>query len=215
MNITVRFLMIFFSSIIAILGVNYPLINLAQMTEEKPSTTAVEVNGIRFETRLKNYVISLPPKEENAMTEVEFEIVVTNNTSNTFYFAFGYNLMPKLITSDNQIFFDSGSSDWVSQFEESDFLLCKPGETVTFLDTATVMYLESEFLLLLASQIGISWDYGPLSVGTHQLEFVYISSESKVEARINQSIERKIIENVWTGKVTLPVLEFQLVNSSI
>ncbi|NEP83560.1 MAG: hypothetical protein F6K39_38790 [Okeania sp. SIO3B3] len=185
------------------------------MTNNTPNTTAVEVNGIRFETRLNNSVIPLPPKEENAMTEVEFEIVVTNNTSNTFYFDFGYNLMPKLITSDNQIFFDSGSSDWVSESEESHFLLCKPGETVTFLDNAAVMYLENEFSLLLASQIGISWNYGPLSVGTHQLEFVYISSESKVKARVNQSIESKIIENVWTGEVDLPPLELHLVDPSI
>ncbi|NEP83562.1 MAG: hypothetical protein F6K39_38800, partial [Okeania sp. SIO3B3] len=34
------------------------------MTNNKPNTKAVEVNGIRFEVRLNNSVIPLPPREE-------------------------------------------------------------------------------------------------------------------------------------------------------
>ena len=64
MNIVVRFLIFFLSGLITISLINYPLTNLAQMTNNKFNTTAVEVNGIRFEIRLNNPVIPLPPREE-------------------------------------------------------------------------------------------------------------------------------------------------------
>ena len=103
--------MIFFASIVAISVINYPLDNLAQMTNNKPNTTAVEVNGIHFDIQLKNSVVRVSSKEEKSLGEMTFEVIITNNTSTTFYFNFGDNLIPQMVGADGQRVFSEGSSD--------------------------------------------------------------------------------------------------------
>lgn len=216
MNIIVRFLILFLSSIITISVINYPLTNLAQMTHNKPNTTAVEVNGIRFETRLKNSVIPLPPKEEDAMTGMEFEVIITNNTSTTFYFGFGNNLIPKLMASDGQIFYEGHVTDWMRLPLESDFLLSRPGETLTFIQSAFLYYTGDDFSLCLNVLEGGLWTvYEINNPGTYKLQFTYKSVVSVIKAGTEEGTESKKIENIWTGEVDLPPLELQLVDESI
>lgn len=207
-------MILLFASIIAISVINYPLNNLAQMTEEKPSTTAVEVNGIRFETRLKNSVIPLPPKEENAMTEVEFEIIVTNNTSNTFYFDFGDSFTPLLIRPDGQTFSHGGATDWIGQPVESHFRLSRPGETVNFVDYYVIAYDGEEFVWRFGTKQGRWWVFGLVGVGIYQLEFTYRNNLSILTVGFS-GVGDKILDNIWTGEVVLPPLEFQLVYPSV
>lgn len=214
MNIKARFMILFFASIIAISVINYPLTNLAKMTNNKPNTTAVEVNGIRFETRLKNSLIPLPPKEQNAMTEVEFEIVVTNNTFNTFYFDFGDNLTPLLREATGKIIPGGSGSDWRGQAIESHFRLSRPGETVSFLDYYVVAYDGEKYVCRFGTERGTWWGAGAVDVGNYEFEFTYRNDESVSKVRF-PGVGSKIIENIWTGEVILPVLKFQLVNKSI
>ena len=206
--------MIFFASIIAISVINYPLINLAQMKEAKPSTTAVEVNGIRFETRLKKSVIPLPPKEENAMTEVEFEIVVTNNTSNTFYFDFGDGFTPLLRKANGQIIPGGSGSDWIGQPVESHFRLSRPGERFSFPDYYVIAYDGEEYVCRFGTKRGIWWGAGPVDLGNYKFELTYGSDLSVMTVGF-YGVGDKIINNIWTGEVVLPPLEFQLVDPSI
>ncbi|NES02701.1 MAG: hypothetical protein F6K22_07485 [Okeania sp. SIO2F4] len=183
------------------------------MTEEKPSTTAVEVNGIRFETRLKNSVIPLPSKEENAMTEVEFEIVVTNNTSNTFYFDFGDGLIASLKEVNGRIIPRGGFSDWIGQPVESEFRLSQPGETVSFVDYYVVAYNVKEYECRLGTRT-MGWTFRPVGAKTYHLEFTYGSDLSVMTVGFS-GVGDKILNNIWTGEVVLPPLEFQLVDPSI
>ncbi|NER02473.1 MAG: hypothetical protein F6K17_07465, partial [Okeania sp. SIO3C4] len=174
------------------------------MTEEKPHTTAVEVNGIRFETRLKNSVIPLPSKEENAMTEVEFEIVVTNNTSNTFYFDFGDNLTPLLIRPDGQTFSHCGATDWIGQPIESEFRLSKPGETVSFVDHYVVAYDGEEFVWRFGTERGRRWVFDLVGVSIYQLKLTYENDLSVLTVGFS-AVGDKVLDNIWTGVVVLPV----------
>ncbi|NER01603.1 MAG: hypothetical protein F6K17_02630 [Okeania sp. SIO3C4] len=184
------------------------------MTEEKPHTTAVEVNGIRFETRLKNSVIPLPSKEENAMTEVEFEIVVTNNTSNTFYFDFGDNLTPLLMKANGQIIPGASGSDWIGQVMESHFRLSRPGETMSFVDYYVIIYDGEEYVCSFGTERGTWWGSRAVGVGNYRFELTYENYQSIITIGF-PGLADKMLENIWTGKVVLPVLEFQLVDASI
>ncbi|NEP83561.1 MAG: hypothetical protein F6K39_38795 [Okeania sp. SIO3B3] len=184
------------------------------MTEEKPSTTAVEVNGIRFETRLKNSVIPLPPKEENAMTEVEFEIIVTNNTSSTFYFDFGDNLTPLLMKANGEIIPGGSGSDWRGQAIESHFRLSKPGETVSFVDYYVIAYDGGEYICRFGTERGTWRVSEAVDVGNYEFEFTYENDLSALKVGLLRG-GNKILDNIWTGVVVLPVLEFQLVDKSI
>ncbi len=66
-------MILFWASIIAISVINYPLINLAKMANTKPNITAVEVNDIRFDIKLKNSRLS--SKEEKSLAEMKFEVI--------------------------------------------------------------------------------------------------------------------------------------------
>ncbi|MDY7003684.1 MAG: hypothetical protein SWX82_06905 [Cyanobacteriota bacterium] len=184
------------------------------MAEEKPHTTAVEVNGIRFEIRLKNHVIPLPPKEENAMTEVEFEIVVINNTSNTFYFDFGDGFTPLLMKANGEIIPGGSGSDWRGQAIESHFRLSKPGETVSFVDYYVVAYDEEEYICRFGTERGTWWVSEAVDAGNYEFEFTYRNDESALKVGLLRG-GNKILDNIWTGEVVLPVLEFQLVDKPI
>ncbi|NER01604.1 MAG: hypothetical protein F6K17_02635 [Okeania sp. SIO3C4] len=203
------------------------------MTNNTPNTKAVEVNGIRFEVRLNNSVIPLPPREEEEEVPgeeedifgkeddddtpgIEFEIIITNNTSETFYFAFHNNLIPKLMTSDDQTFYGGHVTDWMRLPVESDFLLSRPGETLTFIQSAFLYYTGDDFRLGFDVLEGGAWTlYEINNPGTYKLQFTYESVAPVIKALIEKGTERKKIENIWTGVVVLPVLEFQLVDESI
>ena len=86
---------------------------------------------------------------------------------------------------------------------------------MTFVNVARFIYLEEEYLLLFGNQIGTSWVYRLCRPGTYQLEFLYKNSETTIEAEANNGGEDKIIDNIWTGEIALPIMEFQLVDESI
>ncbi|MDY7003683.1 MAG: hypothetical protein SWX82_06900 [Cyanobacteriota bacterium] len=209
-----------------------PLTNLAQMTNNKPNTKAVEVNGIRFEIRLNNSVIPLPPREEEEEVPgeeedifakdddddtpgIEFEIIITNNTSETFYFAFHNNLIPKLIASDGQIFDGGHVTDWMRLPIESDFLLSRPGETLTFTQPIFLYHTGDDFRLSFNVLEGGAWTVSEINnPGTYKLQFTYKSVASVIKVDTEEGTRKKI-ENIWMGEVDLPTLELQLVDESI
>ena len=154
-------------------------------------------------------------EEDDDETGIEFEIIITNNTSNTFYFPFHNNLVLKVIASDGQIFDGGHATDWMRLPIESDFLLSRPGETLTFTQPIFLYYIGDHFRLSFNVLEGGSWTVSEINnPGTYKLQFTYKSVASVIKADTEEGTERKI-ENIWTGEVDLPPLELQLVDESI
>ncbi|MDJ1170349.1 hypothetical protein PMG71_12995 [Roseofilum sp. BLCC_M154] len=86
--------------------------------------------GIRFETLVPERVLIIP-NQDNIKTWAEFGIKVTNQTSTPYRFIF-FNLEMEMIGLEREKIQCDYTRNQTNTPQESDFLLAKPGETLTF-----------------------------------------------------------------------------------
>ncbi|MDF0552961.1 hypothetical protein [Kamptonema sp. UHCC 0994] len=184
---------------------------------------AIEVDGVQFKVFMPKRILQVPAEQLGTMIDVELGIQITNNTSNPFNFCFFSSLTPELMI-DQQIFRLTGRwSDWCRwELFDNDFLLAQPGETVTFLTDALITTVKGEiFDLKIPFGDGSYWIFSGLfglrPLKKYRIRFEYENEIDKAEVNYSKSgrnmpqlIENKQIENIWTGKVRLPFVEFSL-----
>jgi len=86
--------------------------------------------GIRFETLVPERVLIIP-NQDNIKTWADFGIKVTNQTSTPYRFIF-FNLEMEMVRPDGQLIQPDYARNGTNIPWQSDFLLAKPGETLTF-----------------------------------------------------------------------------------
>ncbi|CBN55512.1 MULTISPECIES: hypothetical protein [Kamptonema] len=184
---------------------------------------AVEVDGVEFKVFMPKRILQVPAEQLGAMIDVELGIQITNNTSNPLNFCFFNALTPELMI-DQQIFRLTGRwSDWYRwDLFDDDFSLAQPGETVTFLTDALITTAKGEiFDLKIPFGDGSYWIFcglfGLRPLKKYRIRFQYENEIDKAEVNYSKNgrnmpklIENKQIENIWTGKVRLPFVEFSL-----
>ena len=184
---------------------------------------AIEVDGIQFKVFMPKRILQVPAEPLGAMIDVELGIQITNNTSNALNFSFFNSLTPELMI-DQQIFrLKDRWSDWYRwDLFDDDFALAQPGETVTFLTDALITTTKGEiFDLKIPFGDGSYWIFSGLfglrPLKTYRIRFEYKNQIEKAEVSYSQSgkiytrnREKKQIENIWTGKLRLPFVEFSL-----
>lgn len=183
-----------------------PAMNLRFVEPVPPNNDRVEVDGMCFETLIAEPNLSVPITESDVMIPVQIGMKITNNTSTPFRFSSFDTLIPQLIGENGLMpgLESGGSLGWVTP-QESDFLLAKPGESVTLWPKAYLTRQANNLLTLIVPGRGRScWKFNDLAFGTYQIQLTYRALTEKSGI---------YFQDLWMGMVNTPFVEFTLVPS--
>jgi len=196
------------------------LSNMTYIEQNQDSSDNVEVNGIRFETVMPERVLTIPDKKTRYQSLAPLGIRITNNTQNPWYFTFLFAYKPQLKVG-NQLEEPGFMSDRMLRPRFDDFLLARPGETVTFfLPTSIQVIPETLNTPHPKCAIGIQFRneddfdvFTGLTQGTYQIRFTY-----GVDSWMAKDYQKWVdpgflnLDNLWLGQVTTPFVEFKILN---
>jgi len=190
-----------------------PFANFRLLQPIGVNNSAVEVDGIRFETVIPEPLLTLPNKSESSYQLVQIGIRITNNTLTPFHFLFCASFSPELVMPDGQVKRSGYAKDWMRAIAESDFLLVTPGKSVTFFPEIDLFWTNhSQFSLGVSSGYGGYCSFDQLKAGIYHFRFQYYNTSDTIPKKnlAGESIESRPIEKVWTGWVDTPFVEFRL-----
>jgi len=179
-------------------------------------TKFTEADGIRFETLISEAALTIPPKKIDARTSIELGIRVTNLSSNSYRFVFFY-LRPEIVTVDGKQLKKSGGINANCRPLADDFVLLKPGDSVTsFINAQLFWYLEpfvpkeyaNELVLQGQNKLGFVWSFLNLKPETYLVRFPYNNRSSTKEVDLSEDalkqkevdLNEEIKEEILTGK---------------
>ncbi|MCL1468955.1 hypothetical protein [Argonema galeatum] len=182
-------------------------------SKQSNNSNTVEVDGIQFETLMPERVFVIPASQQDVSIPVQLGIRITNNTPTAVRFCFYSAMTPELMMPDGQIR-RQGSyfSDWLEGPRASDFPTVLPGEAVTFFPSASYRYEGNQFQFTISVGNGGYWVFEKLQLGSYQIRFNYKNNAAQVRAYDLESGRNKLIENIWTGVVLMPFIEFSVLN---
>jgi hypothetical protein len=174
-------------------------------------SNAVEIDGIRFETVMPKRILPIPAMQPDATTPVEFGIRITNNTPTPRRFLL-FLLLPTFLGTDEQVIPPEGPAvNKTNVPQEFDFPLAMPGESLTFFLKGRFFWVNSELWFVVYVKDGGAWSFRNFKPGTNQVLFTYKNSSS-VWNIYDGRLLSAVIEDVWTGVVSTPLVEFCLVH---
>jgi hypothetical protein len=177
--------------------------------ENKPNT--VEVDGIRFRT-LVQQIVTVTKKDFKARESMKLAgIRISNNSYNPLYFSLYATLFPELINANCHPLKQSYASDWIREPDTSDFILANPGRHITFFPKGSIGWKQNEKLVFSLEDCmgGIYFFWFP-SLGNFKIRFQYINNRNAAKVYNRKTGDKKQIENIWTGTIITPFLEFNL-----
>ncbi|MDY6806153.1 MAG: hypothetical protein SXA11_20440 [Cyanobacteriota bacterium] len=178
-------------------------------------TKFTEANNIRFETLISEPVLTIPPQKIDARTSVEFGIRVINLSPNSYRFIFFY-LRPEIVTADGKKVKTSGGINAHRSPLADDFVLLKPGDSVTsFINAQLFWSLEpfvpkeyaKQLVLQGRNKLGFVWSFLGLKRDTYLVRFPYEnrSSTKKVDVSEDALKEKEVDLNEETIEEILVV----------
>ncbi len=191
-----------------------PLANFRLLQPVGLNNSAVEVDGIRFETFIPEPLLTLPNKSDSSYQFVQIGIRITNNTPTPFYFSFYDTFIPDLVMPDGEVKGGAYGNDWIRGPEEFDFLLVTPGKSLRFFPGIRLFWTNhSQFSLGVSNGGGGYCSFEQLKPGIYHFRFQYYNTSDTIRKknRAGESIETRPIEKVWTGWVDTPFVEFHLI----
>ncbi|MEK0182437.1 hypothetical protein [Microcoleus anatoxicus] len=190
-----------------------PLANFRLLQPVGLNNSAVEVDGIRFETFIPEPLLTLPNKNDNSYQSVQIGMRITNNTPTPFYFSFYGSFYPYLVMPDGEVKGGGYDNDWMRGPEESDFLLVTPGKSLTFFPDIRLFWTNHrQFSLGVSSGYGGYCSFEQLKPGIYHFRFQYYNTSDTIPKKnlAGESIQTRPIEKVWTGWVDTPFIEFHI-----
>ncbi|WP_377473714.1 MAG: hypothetical protein P2A85_15875 [Microcoleus anatoxicus] len=191
-----------------------PLANFRLLQPVGLNNSAVEVDGIRFETFIPEPLLTLPNKNDNSYQSVQIGMRITNNTPTPFYFSIYGSFYPYLVMPDGEVKRGAYGNDWIRGPEEFDFPLVTPGKSLTFFpDTHLFWTNHRQFSLGVSDGGGGYCAFEQLKPGIYHFRFQYYTTSDTIRKKniAGESIETRPIEKVWTGWVDTPFVEFHLI----
>jgi hypothetical protein len=189
-----------------------PFVNLRILQTVQLNNSVVEVDGISFEILMPERELVVPEKLSDGRKLLDLGIRITNNTTTPLRFRFHDAITPELMLPNGQIIRESSQwSDWLIGYEESDFPLAMPGDDVIFSPGGSIQKIEdNQFELMIWVGNGGSWRFNRLQLGNYQIRLEYSNDAVKVKV-YGEDGKKKVIDNIWTGKVFTSFIEFSLV----
>jgi len=190
-----------------------PFVNLRILQAVELNNSVIEVDGISFEILMPERELVVPEKLSDGRKLLDLGIRITNNTTTPLHFRFHDAITPELMLPNGQIMRESSQwSDWLIGYEESDFPLAMPGEDVIFSPGGSIQKIEdNQFELMIWVGNGGSWRFNRLQLGNYQIRLEYSNDAVKVKV-YGEDGKKKVIDNIWTGKVFTSFIEFSLVD---
>lgn len=187
-------------------------VNLCLIEPVGSDKSAVEVDGICFETIMPERILNVPPTQPNVSTFVQIGIRITNNTPTPVRFSLFATLIPQLVGADGQTL----QRDYFCRVEgkplDSHFPLVMPGESLTFFQNTTVSrHKKNTFTLNITDSNGCTWFFGALKLDTYQIQLTYNNKNATKEIYEQERTNTRLIQGLWTGIVSTPYVEFRLV----
>ncbi|MBF2007856.1 MAG: hypothetical protein IGS49_21000 [Chlorogloeopsis fritschii C42_A2020_084] len=182
-------------------------ITLRLIETVKANKNAVEVDGIQFETFMPKQILTIPKKHPDATTPVQFGLRITNLSSTSYRFKF-HGLMPQFQNIDGQLIRLAYNRNVTIPIEESHFLLAISGETLTSFVNGELYWYGDELVMRGSESMGGFWFFHNLKEETYRVHFTYTGLTQSTVARFLRGV---VIENLWTGIVPTPFIEFRLV----
>jgi hypothetical protein len=187
-------------------------VNLRLVEPVGDHNSAIEVDGIRFETLMPERVLTLPEKKRGIKTRMQLGIRITNNTPTAVRFSFFATIIPQLVGADSQLHFQEYYRRRTKRPLESDFPLVMPGENVTFFPYSLLYWRKrDQFVLKIEAGDGGYWNFDALKAGVYQIRLVYKNIYVTKEIYNRERMNPNLIEGLWTGMVSTPFIEFCLV----
>jgi len=185
-------------------------ITLRLIESVKNNKSVVQVDDIRFQTLVTQPLLAIPKKQHEATTLVQFGLRVTNLSSSSYRFNF-HGLKPEIQNINGQLLQRIYNTNATIGTDESHFLLATPEESLTcFIDAELRWYLDSNQLVMQGrDSIGGYWSFRYLNSGSYRVRFTYKGLSQHDVAKLLPGV---VLENLWTGTVATPFVEFKLVD---
>ncbi|MCC5648375.1 hypothetical protein LC609_00725 [Nostoc sp. XA013] len=178
----------------------------------EPNSSAVEVDGIHFETLMPERVLRLPEKKRDIKTRMQLGIRITNNTPMSVRFSFFATIIPQLVGADGQLHLQGYYRTHTKRPLESDFPLVMPGENITFFPYSLLYWQKrDQFILRIEAGDGGYCIFKALKAGVYQIQLTYNNKDTMAEIYDRENMNTKLIEGIWMGIVSTPKVEFSLV----
>jgi hypothetical protein len=188
-----------------------PWVNLHLVQTLSSDSRAIEVDGVLFKIEMPKSVLTIPSKLFRTKTDVKLGIHVTNNTSTILRFNQAHSIDIALISDDGK------EINWLSEImrpglgKEPKYYSVKPGESAFFDLDGMLFWHHCQLQLAISNKSRGLRDCGyyyfsNLKRGTYQMQVTYHRSESR-----SRRSQEQVLETVWTGWVTMPFVEFHLV----
>ena len=140
---------------------------------------------------------------------MQFGIRVTNLSQNAYRFIF-FGLMPELQDADGRAIQWDYARNATKAPKESDFLLAKPGESLTFFIDAELYWHKYKLWLGGDESSGGFWHFDDLKPGIYGVGFTYRNRDP-----VRQIYRGGSVEGLWTGVVSTLFVELRLVSTMI
>ncbi len=172
--------------------------------------------GIRFETLVPERVLIIP-NQDNIKTWAEFGIKVTNQTSTPYRFIF-FNLEMEMVRPDGQLIQPDYARNLTNPPLDSDFLLAKPGETLTFWIKAKFVWRGYKLGFCYRDLSNGFYTFLGLRPMKYWVRFTYSNLSPRRNVNIYTSPDDcthprqpwPFLEELWTGIASSPYEEFYL-----
>jgi hypothetical protein len=198
-------------------------------SSESNANKPVEIDGIQFETVMRERVIQIPPKLLGSKTQLQFGIQITNNTETSHCFLLFF-ARPEFLQANKQKlprFGPNVNGSYNPQI--SDFQLLMPGESVSFLLEGYFSWEKNKLKFVFLEKDGSYWIFSDFNHGEYWVQLTYGNQYSTWEQRGSWSdpVDLKPVweeeiynnprsnihkmEDVWVGEIHTCSTKFHLI----
>lgn len=157
-------------------------VNFRLIRPVEPNSSAVEVDGIRFETLMPERILTLPEKKRDIKTRIQLGIRITNNTPTAVRFSFFATIIPQLVGADGQLHLQGYYRNHIKIRLESYFPLVMPGENFTFFSYSLLYWQKSDqFILRIEAGDGGYCIFKDIKAGVYQIQLTYNNKDAMAE----------------------------------
>ncbi|MEH2324060.1 MAG: hypothetical protein V7K32_10890 [Nostoc sp.] len=180
---------------------------------ESNEINAVELNGIRMEIMLPNFVaLAIPENKPDANAPVRFGISVANNTSKPLVFTQNNYLVPELVGLDGQTLERKNPVDETLASEVYDCTLVMPEKKIVFGIEAKLFWQNNKLQFSNGSRLNYSWFFDAIKPGTYQLRFIYDSPGQPIRCYDKEIGEVRTVETIEKVSKATNFVNLYLVN---
>lgn len=187
--------------------------NAELISFESTGSTAVEVDGIRFEIVASSQILTIPANVlgSDTDTNTKIGIRITNNTSTLFRFPRYFSLFPTILTQDGKSVSLDTAPGGFWRPNEPICQLAKPGVSLNFLQYVSLSLVKNHLQLSVGdSYSGFQIAYN-IKPGIYKLSFQYNSDPLKQCNSVTETKEFRLIPTTWQGEIVTPFMEFRIV----